>query len=59
MFAQIQAGTNLKKVKPRSKKKVAASTVASDLEMNIARYRKYVCDSEEETKSDSSDEEWD
>lgn len=59
LFAQIQAGTNLKKVKPRSKKKVAASTVASDLEMNIARYRKYVCDSEEETKSDSSDEEWD
>lgn len=58
LFAQIQAGKNLKKVKPRAKKKVVSKV--GDLESNIARYRKYVCDSsEEETKSDSSDDEWD
>jgi len=56
LLGEIQAGKKLKKVK-RGKRKVAS--VATDLESNIARYRKYVCDSDEDTKSDSSDDDWD
>jgi len=58
LLGQIQAGKQLKKVKPRKGKPKNVAPV-NDFVSNIARYRKYVCDSDEETKSDSSDDDWD